>query len=260
MKKTTIILVLLFILNILIVPDMISIAAQENPYETNLYSSIQSQKTALILNPSAYVYGDIHCLLIKHSLEQLGYTVVYKTNEAVDVSFTKYNLTTDIIYINTHAGYWDINGDHIPDTVVIATGEYWTNETEHLYSFDINNTYIVKGMVGQQAFVCFTPAFIDYYYNNISFPNTLIYMATCDATYDDSMAASFLSHGAGAYIGWSGSTVFWTNSITSVNAFRDFKQGWTVQQVCTHICYGGLYNRILRSKLTYYGDGELTLI
>ena len=219
-----------------------------------------NEKTALILNPSEYLYGNFHCTIIARNLKQIGYTVVYIENEEVDLEFIKTNLDVEIIYINTHAGYWDTDDNHIPDSVVIATGEHWTNETNTKYSFEINNNMVVKGLVGDNEFVCFTPLFIKYYYGNDTLPNSLIYMATCEAAYDDSMAKSFLSAGAGAYMGWSGSTVFWTNSITSSQAFRFFKRGKSVDQVCNRIRYGGFYNFLFRSKMTYYGNGDLTII
>jgi hypothetical protein len=61
--------------------------------------------------------------------------------------------------------------------VVIATGEFWANETEQKNAFDYQNKLLVKGMVGNQGFVAFTPAFIDYYYNLGDFPDSLVYMA-----------------------------------------------------------------------------------
>jgi hypothetical protein len=81
-------------------------------------------------------------------------------------------------------------------------------------------------------------------------------MATCHATYDDSMANAFLESGASVYMGWTQNTVFWTNSKTSVRAFRLLSLGLTVQQVCSLIRYGGFFNFVFQSKLTYFGDKE----
>jgi hypothetical protein len=218
-----------------------------------------AEKTALILNPSEYLYGTWHTRKITRNLERIGYTVIYKANEEVDLRFTEQNLTAEVIYMNTHAGYWDTDGDHTPDTVVIATGEHWTNTTPTTYKFEYTHNLIVKGMVGDHAFIAFTPPLIEHYYVNETLPNSLVYMATCEACYDDSMANPFLNAGAAAYIGWSGTTMSWTNSITSVIAFRLFKRRCTVHQVCAIIRYGGFYNRIFRSKLSYYGDGNLRI-
>jgi len=115
---------------------------------------------------------------------------------------------------------------------------------------------IVKGMIGNQGIVAFTPAFIDYYYNPGDFPDSLVYMATCFATYAASMAQEFLDAGVSVYMGWSQNTVFWTNSKTSVNTFRLLANGLAVQQVCRFIGSGGFYNWLFHSKLMYYGNGE----
>jgi hypothetical protein len=111
-------------------------------------------------------------------------------------------------------------------------------------------------MVGDQGVIAFTPAFIDYYYAQGDFPKSLVYMATCYALYDESMAQQFLDAGASVYVGWSHNTMFWTNSITSVNAFRLLANGLSIHQVCRLIGYGGFYNWLFHSKLIYCGDGE----
>ena len=149
--------------------------------------------------------------------------------------------------------------NQLGDAVVIGTGEYWTDETQNIYQFEYENQMIVKGMVGDKSFVCFTPAFIQYYYDPGDLPNSLIYMATCHATYDDSMANAFLESGAGVYLGWTQNTVFFTNSKTSVTAFRLFSLGLNVHHICGLIRYGGFYNFLFRSKLTYFGDGDYKL-
>jgi hypothetical protein len=217
---------------------------------------IVNDKSAVLLNIAEYMYGHRQCKNIITTLLRHEYSIEYLANEAVDLSYLRHNLSADVIYMNTHAGYFDVDGDHQADAVVIATGEFWTNETEQKYAFDYQNKLIVKGMVGDQGIVAFTPAFIDYYYAPGDFPDSLVYMATCLAAYDASMAQEFLDAGASVYVGWSQNTVFWTNSKTSVNAFRLLANGLAVQQVCRLIGSGGFYNWLFHSKLMYYGDGE----
>ena len=214
------------------------------------------EHTATLLNPAESYYGYRYCKRIINRLLTKGYNIIYQANEAVNLRYIEQNLSADILYMNTHAGYWDIDGDQHPDAVVIGTGEHWTNETPQHYQFEYENQMIVQGMVGENSYIAFTPALIDYFYSPGDFPNSLIYMATCHATYDDSMANSFLNAGASVYLGWTQNTVFWTNSITSVLSFRLFIHGFTVKQVCRLIRSGGFYNFILQSKLTYYGDGN----
>ena len=224
------------------------------------FSTCSEGYNALILNPSEYLYGNQHCQKIINKLIKRGYNIVYLSNEDVDLSYIKSNLSAEIVYMNTHAGYWDIDGDNVSDTVVISTGEHWTNETHIKYKFEYENQMIVEGRVGDQNFIAFTPALIEYYYSPGDFPNSLIFMATCYAAYDNSMGKVFLDNGASAYIGWNQNTIFWTNSITSVRAFRLLSYGFTVKQVCKLIRSGGLINFFLQSKLTYYGDGNLKII
>jgi hypothetical protein len=212
--------------------------------------------SAVLLNPDEDVYGHRQCQRIITTLLQHDYHIEYLANDAVTLSYLRKNLSTDIIYMNTHAGYFDTDGDHQADAVVIATGEPWTNETEQTYSFEYQHQMIVKGMIGQKSIIAFTPAFITYYYPPETLPDTLVYMATCFATYDSSMATAFLDAGASAYLGWSDNTVFWINSKTSILSFHLFAHGWTVHHVCTLIRYGGMMNRLFHSKLTYYGDGQ----
>jgi hypothetical protein len=222
----------------------------------NVFSGYTYGQTALILNPSEYLYGNRHCKKIINILINKGYNIVYLANEDVDLPYIKNNLQAEIIYMNTHAGYWDIDGDNESDAVVIATGEYWTNETEEIYQFEYENQMIVEGMVGDKSFIAFTPVLIEHYYEPGDLPDSMAYMATCYAAFDDSMANAFLDSGASAYMGWTRNTVFWTNSQTSVLAFKLFARGFTVKQVCRFIRYGSILNFLIRSKLTFYGIGE----
>ncbi len=229
-----------------------------NKYETNNYSEIFSNKinkNALILNPAEYAYGNRHCRRIMDILHNHDYSISYLINEDVDLLFIKNNLQAEIIYLNTHGGFWDIDGDSQGDMVVIATGEFWTNKTEENYKFEIENQMIVEGVVGNNSFIAFTPEFIRYYYQEKEFPDSLVYMATCFASYDESMANVFLNNGANAYVGWKRDTFSWTNSQTSIKTFRLLSLGVPLKLTCLAIGYGGLINFLLRSKLIYYGNG-----
>jgi hypothetical protein len=212
--------------------------------------------SAVLLNPEEYTYGHRQCQQIIATLLKHDYRIEYLANDAVTLSYLRLNLSVDIVYMNTHAGFFDTDGDHQADAVVIATGEPWTNDTEQTYSFEYQHHMIVKGMIGEKSIIAFTPAFIEYYYPQGTLPHSLVYMATCFATYDTSMAHAFLEAGASTYLGWSRNTVFWINSKTSVQTFRLFANGWTVHQVCSLVRYGGIVNRLFHSKLIYYGDGH----
>ena len=216
-------------------------------------------KEALILNPFEYVYGNWYCRVIAKDLQLMGYDVLYRADNRVDLNLIRYNLSAEVLYLNTHAGCWDVDGDGSPDEVVIGIGEVWDNETDEKYSFEYRNKMIVKARIGDKYVIAFTPYLIDYYYRENRFPGSLIYIAACYVAYDSSMANSFLQAGARAYMGWSRETVFWTNSVTSVVAFKLLCKGFTVKTVCSLIGYGVLLHVLLGSKLMYYGDGNLKI-
>ena len=213
------------------------------------------EKTALILNPVEYLYGSRYCQPIIKSLQEIGYSVTYIPDENVDLDFIEHYLPADVVYINTHAGYWDTDGDGQPDSIVIATGEKWTEDTTQIYAFEYNHSMIVRCEVRNESFIAFTPELIEYYYGPGNFSDSLIFMATCDAAYDDSMAEPFLDAGASAYMGWKRTTTSWTNRFVSIRAFKLLGKGLTVQQTCRLMRFGGIFNFFFLSRLTYYGDG-----
>lgn len=243
---------------VLIDPFALSISPQNSsPISFVHYTDgFQNNSSAILLNPEEYVYGHHQCQQIISLLLRHHYHITYLANDAVTISYLRQNLSADVIFMNTHAGFFDTDGDHQADAVVIASGENWTNDTESRYSFEYQHHMIVKGMIGDKSIIAFTPAFIEYYYPPGTFPHSLVYMATCFATYDSSMAEAFLQAGASAYLGWSWNSVFWINSRTSIQSFRLLSNGWTVQQVCNLIRYGGIMNRLFHSKLLFYGDGQ----
>jgi len=243
---------------VLINPDLLQPPCQGDLIRRSVHERYAGSRntTAVILNPAEHMYGHYQCQRIIATLLRKDYSFEYRANQAVDLDYIRNNLSADIIYMNTHAGYFDIDGDQQADAVVIATGELWTNDTEEQYGFDYQHQFIVKGLVGNQAFIAFTPLFIEYYYTDGAFPDSLVFMATCYALFDTSMAEAFLHAGASVYMGWSQNTVFWINSRTSVDAFALLSYGLTVQQVCRLIRSGGFYNWLFHSKLIYQGNGD----
>jgi hypothetical protein len=193
-------------------------------------------------------------------LNKNDYSIDYLINTDVSLQYIIENLNEEIIYLNTHGGYWDIDNDQKGDFIVISTGEYWTNETEEKYQFEINNQMIVEGVVGNKSFITFTPKLIEFYYQENDFPNSLIYMATCFASFDKSMANAFLNSGASVYLGWKRDTMSWINSYTSVRTFNMLSKKIPVKYICFAIRYGGFFNFFLNSKLVYYGDGNFKMV
>jgi len=228
-----------------------------------LSNQCDNQKTnpsanALLLNPFAWVYGTRQCRIIKRILSSNDISTIYVENEKVDLRFIENNLSSEIIYMNTHAGYWEINKSTRNNSVVIATGELWTNTTPSKYHFEYTNNLIVEGVVGKTSYIAFTPALIEQYYNESAFNESFIYMATCHALYDESMASVFLDKDARVYVSWTQDTVFWTNNLASIWTFRLLDLGLPIKNICDLIGSGGFYNWLFDSELAYSGDGEYT--
>ena len=81
--------------------------------------------------------------------------------------------------------------------VIIYTNQQLTKQNIAKYEADLMARRLA---VGADNRLIILPAYIDYYNGN--FPNSLIYIATCRSTYNNTMAASFLGKGAGAYFGF----------------------------------------------------------
>jgi hypothetical protein len=58
-------------------------------------------------------YKNIIITLLRHK-----YSIHYLANKAVDLSYIRNGLSVDIIYMITHAGYFEVDGDHQEDTMV----------------------------------------------------------------------------------------------------------------------------------------------
>lgn len=218
-----------------------------------------AESSAVLLNPFAWVYGNRQCRIINRILSSKDILSTYVENDKVDLRYIENNLSAEIIYVNTHAGFWEINGSTRTESVVIATGELWTNQTPLKYQYEYTNNLIVEGVVGTTSYIAFTPALIEQYYNQSAFDNSFIYMATCHALYDESMASVFLDRDARVYVSWTQDTVFWTNNLASIWTFRLLRLGLPIKNICDLIGNGGFYNWLFESELGYVGDGNFIL-
>jgi hypothetical protein len=199
---------------------------------------------------------------IIQDLTNAGYTVTYVINEDADLEYIEANHNKGVIYHRGHGGVFeDANGNEI---VVLQTGERWVDENGDgkpdgdEYEFD--QGWIFKGGISHGGtthyFICYGPGLISAYCSNL--PDSLVYMTSCDGTYNPTMANAYLGVGAKAYMGW--------NKPVTVNhgnkwAKEDFHMfcvdGYTVQEVVDNTPRDSWP---YRAKLTHYGDGSLTLI
>ena len=248
------------------------VSPQKNPVASD------GEKTAVILNPFQWQRGDLPCSSVKDDLENGGYDVTYKVNDEVSITFLKYGLTADVVFVRGHGVYADLikDDDNASDTVVLASGEEWTDETEKLYKDDIKEKRIKRMWLdddhkNETDYVSYTPSFINYYYKDSHFPeNSLVFMATCESAADDSMANAFINKengaGAGTYIGWKNSINNRTNTFFSLRTFKLlYRRGFTVEKTCNRI---NIILEILNfsylwlqgeQTLRYYGSGTLKI-
>jgi hypothetical protein len=69
-------------------------------------------------NTADYMSGPRHYKNIIITLFRHKYSILYLANKAVDLSYVRNGLSVDIIYMITHAGYFEVDGDHQEDTMV----------------------------------------------------------------------------------------------------------------------------------------------
>jgi hypothetical protein len=110
---------------VLIDPFPLKIKSSRTPSMTSKLEryGISNGSSAVLLNPEEYAYGHRQCQQIITILLRHDYQITYLANDAVTLSYLRFNLSADIVYMNTHAGFFDTDGDHQADAVVIATGE-----------------------------------------------------------------------------------------------------------------------------------------
>ncbi|MET3684445.1 hypothetical protein ABID56_002582 [Alkalibacillus flavidus] len=120
-------------------------------------------------------------------------TVIFDTD---GVSLFEGDVTTEYPYLSNLFS-------HEEEQVVIMTGEEVTSEQNKLYNADLKTGRLVV----VDGYYAITPAFIDYYGENMAFSNTLIYANTDYSMNNDTLGEQFIDSGAPAYIGYEGEIV-----------------------------------------------------
>ena len=226
-----------------------------------------TSKSAVILDGYNWQLGGGPVSTVESYLEGIGYEATVYRDEEVDISCIENELDGNgVIYNRGHGGFFDQDGDEVGDTVVLAIGEHWTDNTPELYPEEYENGWILRGGINDggetKYFVAFTPGLIKNIYGSGDFLGTFIYAESCLGTANDSMANAFLDNGAKVYIGWDKSVLVNTGDKSASKAFKLLcVEGYTAKEVCDEIGYGDFTNQILTgSKQTFFGDGSATLI
>ena len=225
-------------------------------------TSIPNSNQALILDPfeweehyTGYEAFSNPTLIntIEGYLQSAGYTYTYLKNTQVTLSVIENNLANyGVIYNRGHGG---TSGR----TVIISTGEHWTDTTTTTYSYEYNNGEIVEvaisGPTGYEYFIAYTPKLIQNHYNNL--PNSLVYMESCESMKFSTMGDAYVAAGAGAYMGWDKSITVTYGDDSADTSFNMFcLQGKSVDDVANAIGP----DPSTHAKLKYVGDGSLGLV
>ena len=94
------------------------------------------------------------------------------------------------------------NPDRARGRVVAVTGVLADDKNIETYKIDLALRRLVIAEVRGVNYLAITPSFINQYTPNM-LPNSLVYMGTCDSTYNESLAQTFINKGAGAFVGYS---------------------------------------------------------
>jgi len=213
-------------------------------------------KKALILDPFDWEGGVFHNPDLMNNVEgylqSAGYTCTYLKNSQVTLSVIENDLAQyGVIYNRGHGG---TSGR----TVIISTGEEWTDTTTQTYSDEYNNGEIVEVAIsasdGYHYFIAYTPKLIQHHYNNL--PNSLVYMESCESMKFSNMGDAYVGAGAGAYMGWDKSVTVTYGDSTADTSFQMFSTGSSVDDVAN--AFGP--DPSTHANLKYVGAGDLGLV
>ncbi len=221
-------------------------------------TSIPDSKKALILDPFDWEGGTFHnpdlMNTIEGYLQSAGYSYTYLSNEQVTLSVIENDLANyGVIYNRGHGG---TSGR----TVIISTGERWTDTTTTQYADEYNNGEIVEVSIQDlngnwHYFIAYTPKLIQNHYTNL--PNSLVYMESCESMKFSSMGDAYVAAGAGAYMGWDKSVTVTYGDESADTSFNMFcLQGKSVDDVANAIAP----DPSTHANLKYVGLGSLGLV
>ncbi len=223
---------------------------------TTVTSTPNSPK-ALILDPFDWEGGVFHnpglMSDVKNDLQNAGYSSTYLKNTQVTLSVIENDLAQyGVIYNRGHGG---VSGK----TVIISTGEHWTNDIgSSKYVDEYNNGEIVEvsisGPNGYEYFIAYTPKLIQDHYTNLN--NSLVYMESCESMKFSDMGDAYVGAGAGAYMGWDKSVTVTYGDDSANKSFQMFSQGSSVDDVAN--AFGP--DPSTHANLKYVGAGDLGLV
>jgi len=182
-------------------------ASPENAIFAAEPTKVGSKKTLVF---GAYFYNDvvgqIETILKNSQCPNYDITTIKEGNCSVDFFKTLHNygivagVTHGETFYNGILSLWadKWKWNYIGGQVVLFTNTTLTDQNKALYEADIKNGRLA---VFPGGLIAVLPSFISYY--NSGFPNSLVYIASCRGTYNDSLANAFLNAGAKTFFGYS---------------------------------------------------------
>jgi hypothetical protein len=223
---------------------------------TGINLNIPGKKTAVVLN--CIGVWPITGAPVVRKLQEMGYTVKGFNHEEITLEVIEKELAAGTVWTYGHGGVRTTpEGSEV---VILQTGEEWTDNTPSKYPIEYRNGWIICGKIDNTYIIAYTPMIISNYYQSGAFPDSLIYVASCDGTKNPSMGNAFINKGAGAYIGWNNPVLVQNCVLERDKALRMFASGDTVEKVVKASLPSLSPFPYILAKLTYMGDGDLTLV
>ncbi|MGA1869174.1 MAG: PQQ-binding-like beta-propeller repeat protein [bacterium] len=199
----------------------------------NRFSTGSDREKAIILLPidSEPLYQDTSAESIESALQQSDYSVEIYRDEAVTVDLMKKLSEYQVIYISTHGGI-GFMGTGLGGNIQIMTGEIADNSA-------IARFWNLLKAGATSGLTLFTPCNSDKtyfglnsnFFDDYTYPNSLIYINTCSSLKNDSLADAFLNNGASVYIGWDNISFLALGNLHNPEFFEELsKSGSTFQQ------------------------------
>ena len=241
---------------------------ETNIFEKNIKSSnTPSKKTACLINcvSGEASFSSVTSIFenLKNTLQTNGYSVVIKNAPSAGINFFKNDLKGyGIIFVVAHGIY-----DSRVNATFLVTGqksqvnlkglvgeelEWWKEGKLTLYSTK-ENPLIEYYAVSDKLF--------DFSYaNSSSFPNSLIYLASCEGLKYDNLAKVLCKKGAGVVIGWTEANKI--GHTTGKKMFDFMLQGKSVSEAYQALKPSDRQGSSGNQSLTYYptSGGNMRLV
>ncbi|MBU7018900.1 MAG: hypothetical protein HXS44_15430 [Theionarchaea archaeon] len=178
-----------------------------------------TDNTAVLLDPFEWQGGVFSnpalFSAITSDLQDAGYSVSYYKNTQVTISLIENALDSGVVFNRGHGGY-----DDSTEQVIICSGERWDSSK---YTYEQSQGWVIRAYIVQDNvyydFFTYTPGLISNYYSNL--PNSLIYMESCEAIMNTTMADAWTGAGAGAYMSWTKSVFVTDGDEAAEENFHD---------------------------------------